>query len=203
MGSKTPRSISIWFVCRTAWPASVCSILDVPMAVIRLPARSAVLPSLVSTISRRHATKVGTTLNSLEPPLVVRQRMCTATLSTSLRVRPNHSTECCISTCCTTSSVPPEAQALRSLLKPGGTLHLKTRVSSPLPTRANHLLPLSMWSRLPATLEVVEHGLEGDPTCYYVPSVSGVVSLLRQGGFADVECVAVKLDRAWYVAKAL
>ncbi len=95
-----------------------------------------------------------------------------------------------------------EAQALRSLLKPGGRLHLKTRVSSPLPTKANQYVPLALWRRVPPTMKALDDGLEGDPTCFFLPSVTGVEMLLRDAGFRDVECLAVRLDRAWFTATA-
>lgn len=95
-----------------------------------------------------------------------------------------------------------EAQALRSLLRSGGTLHLKTRITSPLPTKVNQYMPLSLWRRQPATMQVLEDGLDGDPTCFYVPSVTGVETLLRQAGFRDVRTHGVRLDRAWFTATA-
>ncbi len=95
-----------------------------------------------------------------------------------------------------------EARTLHSLLTPGGALHLKTKFLTDLPSRATSRVPLAAWLKQRPRIEFVESGIAGDPTCYFVPSATALIALLRRGGFADVTLTAVHDDRAYVKATA-
>jgi len=90
-----------------------------------------------------------------------------------------------------------EARALRALITPGGTLHLKTKFLTDVPARATSLVPQNVWHRLRPKIGFIESDIAGDATCYFVPTISAVSALLRRSGFTDVELTAVHEDRAY------
>lgn len=95
-----------------------------------------------------------------------------------------------------------EARALHALLVPGGTLHLKTKFLTDVPARATSRVPKDAWLRQRPRIEFVEHGIAGDATCYFVPSITALTGILRRAGFAEVELTAVDQDRAYVRAVA-
>lgn len=94
-----------------------------------------------------------------------------------------------------------EGRALRDLIRPGGTLHLKTKFLSYVPSRTTSFVPRHLWERLPQTIKFIETDLAGDTTCYFVPSISAVGALLRRSGFDDVTVTAVHMDRVYLAAR--
>lgn len=95
-----------------------------------------------------------------------------------------------------------EARTLHGLLVPGGTLHLKTKFLTRIPSRFTSQIPTSVWLKQPPTIEFVEEGIAGDMTCYFVPSATALLALLRRAGFAKATLEAVHDDRAYVKATA-
>jgi SAM-dependent methyltransferase len=95
-----------------------------------------------------------------------------------------------------------EARALHSLLVPGGSLHLKTKFLTAVPSRLTSRVPTSMWLRQQPKIGFVEEGIAGDLTCYFVPSATALLALLRRAGFAEATLTAVHQDRAYVKATA-
>lgn len=95
-----------------------------------------------------------------------------------------------------------EARALHDLLAPDGTLHLKTKFLTDLPARATSRVPMVAWLRQRPRIEFVEEGIAGDMTCYFVPSITALIGLLRRAGFSGVDLTAVHQDRAYLRASA-
>jgi len=93
-----------------------------------------------------------------------------------------------------------EARNLHTLLQPGGTLHLKTKFLTDLPARATSRVPTDVWLKQRSRIEFVESDIAGDTTCYFVPSVTALLALLRRAGFVDATLNAVHEDRAYVKA---
>lgn len=93
------------------------------------------------------------------------------------------------------------ARDLFAVTRPGGHLYVKTLVDSRIPETLQVVLPRSWgtWGRPAFTFE--EGGRDGDPTCYWTPNPAGVVALLRNVGFVDVEVRARKVNRLFVSAR--
>ena len=94
-----------------------------------------------------------------------------------------------------------EGRALRKLMKPGGTLHLKTKFLTDLPARATSVVPRKLWLRGRPKIGFVETDIAGDETCFFVPSISAAIALLRRSGFPEVTLTSVHQDRVYLKAR--
>ncbi|NNE72159.1 MAG: methyltransferase domain-containing protein [Acidimicrobiales bacterium] len=92
------------------------------------------------------------------------------------------------------------ARDLLVLTKPGGRLYLKTLIDSRLPERAQNLLPTQWGATHQPRFRFTEHGVDGDPTSYWVPNPAGVLAILRYAGFVDVAIEARRVNRLYVSA---
>jgi len=93
------------------------------------------------------------------------------------------------------------ARDLFAVTKPGGQLHVKTLVSSPIPERLQKYLPGNWGNAMPPAFRFEEGGLDGDPTCFFTPNPPAVLALLRHVGFTDVEIQARDVNRLFVGAR--
>lgn len=94
-----------------------------------------------------------------------------------------------------------QLERLHELLRPGGTVHVKTRAHSILPARLHHRAPNSWGLQARPTLEFIHGDFQGDPTCWFFPSASAVVDMLRATGFEAIEVTGRYNDRLFVTAR--